>query len=116
MPYAGPYLWSIGIDQQTANAYLYRFDQTILDLQLIAALGDIGLDPVSDPGSGYRVNFGALYASADGFLYGSENLSGRIYRFSVQAPYEWQYLVDGPGTTQNDGARCIDNTDAIGNY
>lgn len=116
VPYAGPYLWSIGIDQPTAFAYIYRFDQTTLDLQVIAALGNIGLVPVADPASGFRTNFGAMYASADGFLYGSENLSGRIYRFQVQPPYAWQYLVDGPQTAQNDGARCIDNVEAIGSY
>lgn len=116
VPYAGSYLWSIGIDQPTANAYLYRFDQYNLDLQIIASLGDIGLTPVADPASGYRTNFGAIYASADGFLYGSENLSGRIYRFQVQPPYSWTFLAQGPGTVQNDGARCIDNTELIGTY
>ena len=106
----------MGIDQATAFAYLYRFDQTTLTLQVVANFGDIGLTPVVDTASGYRTNFGAVYASADGFLYGSENLSGRIYRFTVTAPYGWQYLSLGPGTTQNDGARCIDNTEPITPY
>ncbi|KAI7136087.1 hypothetical protein KC324_g16670, partial [Hortaea werneckii] len=117
VPGAGSYLWSVGIDQPTANAYLYRFDQATLTSVIVASFGDIGLaDFRPDPASGYRLNFGAVYASADGYLYGSENISGNIYRFTVTAPYNWQFLVRGPGTVQNDGARCIDNTEAIGTY
>ncbi|KAI7159185.1 hypothetical protein KC324_g13639, partial [Hortaea werneckii] len=117
VPGAGSYLWSVGIDQPTANAYLYRFDQATLTSTIVASFGDIGLaDFRPDPASGYRLNFGAVYASADGYLYGSENLSGIIYRFTVTEPYNWQFLVRGPGTVQNDGARCIDNTEAIGTY
>ncbi|GAB1741026.1 hypothetical protein NU219Hw_g6278t1 [Hortaea werneckii] len=117
VPGAGSYLWSVGIDQPTANAYLYRFDQATLTSIIVASFGDIGLaDFRPDPASGYRLNFGAVYASADGYLYGSENISGNIYRFTVTAPYNWQFLVRGPGTVQNDGARCIDNTEAIGTY
>ncbi|KAI6816964.1 hypothetical protein KC365_g17055 [Hortaea werneckii] len=117
VPGAGSYLWSVGIDQPTANAYLYRFDQATLTSTIVASFGDIGLaDFRPDPASGYRLNFGAVYASADGYLYGSENISGNIYRFTVAEPYNWQFLVQGPGTVQNDGARCIDNTEAIGTY
>ncbi|KAI7459907.1 hypothetical protein KC351_g17508 [Hortaea werneckii] len=117
VPGAGSYLWSVGIDQPTANAYLYRFDQATLTSIIVASFGDIGLAPfIPDPASGYRLNFGAVYASADGYLYGSENISGNVYRFTVTEPYNWQFLVRGPGTVQNDGARCIDNTEAIGTY
>ncbi|KAI7249554.1 hypothetical protein KC343_g2282 [Hortaea werneckii] len=117
VPGAGSYLWSVGIDQPTGYAYLYRFDQATLTSIIVASFGDIGLTGwIPDPASGYRLNFGAVYASADGFLYGSENISGNIYRFTVTEPYNWQFLVQGPGTVQNDGARCIDNTEAIGTY
>ncbi|KAI7365407.1 hypothetical protein KC354_g4930 [Hortaea werneckii] len=117
VPGAGSYLWSVGVDQPTGYAYLYRFDQATLTSIIVASFGDIGLTGwIPDPASGYRLNFGAMYASADGFLYGSENISGNIYRFTVTEPYNWQFLVQGPGTVQNDGARCIDNTEAIGTY
>ncbi|KAF7186009.1 hypothetical protein HII31_12672 [Pseudocercospora fuligena] len=115
VPYAGDdYLWGVGIDQTTKFAYLYRFTKSTLTLDNVFSYGDIGI--TNDRQGNNRVNFGAVYASADGYLYGAENLSGRMYRFTVTAPYGWQYLGVGSSTTQNDGARCIDNTEAIGTY
>lgn len=114
VPYSGQYLWGVGLDQTTAEAYLYRFEQSTLNLQVVHFFGDIGLTPTGD--LSFRINFGAVYASANGFLYGSENVSGRIYRFTVVPPYTWAFLASGPPTNRNDGARCIDNVEAIGTY
>ncbi|KXS93566.1 hypothetical protein AC578_12 [Pseudocercospora eumusae] len=115
VPYAGDdYLWGVGIDQTTKFAYLYRFTKSTLTLDNVFSFGDIGI--TNNREGNNRVNFGAVYASPDGYLYGAENLSGRMYRFQVTAPYGWRYLGVGSRTFQNDGARCIDNTEAIGAY
>lgn len=53
-------------------------------------------------------NWGAVYASDDGFLYGSENGSGEIWRFSLPANGTTAVKVaDGIKASANDGARCI---------
>lgn len=46
---------------------------------------------------------GAVYASSDGLLYGSENNSGRIFRFNTTA-LTATALASGPVTSVNDGA------------
>lgn len=118
VPYAGnDYLWGVGIDNNngTANyAYLYRFTKSTRTFQIVYNYGDLGIRNTASNGN--RVNFGAVYASPDGYLYGAENLSGRTYRFTVTPPYGAEYLGVGSTTLQNDGARCIDNTEPIGNY
>ncbi|GKU18142.1 unnamed protein product [Fusarium langsethiae] len=54
--------------------------------------------------------WGALYASGDGSLYGSENTSGQIFQFPV-APTVGspRFIATGPVSSWNDGARCIDS-------
>lgn len=44
-----------------------------------------------------------MYASSDGLLYGSENNSGRIFRFNVTG-LTATGLANGPVTSVNDGA------------
>ena len=51
--------------------------------------------------------FGAVYATADGYLYGSEGYSGQIWKFSVQLPLTATLVSQGPTASSNDGARCI---------
>ena len=58
--------------------------------------------------------FGAVYATADGYLFGSEGYSGQIWKFSVQLPLTAILISQGPTSASNDGARCIDNTARIG--
>ncbi|KAI5361415.1 Putative extracellular membrane protein, CFEM [Septoria linicola] len=111
VPGGGDYLWAVGVDRtgngqttSTGFAYLYRFTQATLALDIVYAYGNIGVRPDND-----LVNFGAVYASSEpGVLYGSENNSGNIYRFTVLPPYTWAIIASGPTTEQNDGARCID--------
>lgn len=65
----------------------------------------------SQVGAGYGALFssdgaiGSVYVSADGSLYGTENIGGKIYKFSldgVTANFVAQGSVGGIG----DGARC----------
>ncbi|KAK6719586.1 hypothetical protein SNK05_002717 [Fusarium graminearum] len=50
--------------------------------------------------------WGAVYAVGPMLIYASENTSGVIYRFNL-ATYEKSLVVQGPKTSTNDGARCI---------
>ncbi len=54
--------------------------------------------------------WGALSASSDGYLYGSENTSGEIWRFPV-APRTGKAVrvAVGPAVTDNDGAHSINS-------
>ena len=109
VPGAGSYLWGVGVDRPNGSAWLYRFDQRTLALDLIGTYGAIGI-----PANNNLVNFGAVWSSTDGYLYGTENFSGQIYRFTVTPGNLVATLISyAPSTSQNDGARCIDNTEPI---
>ena len=109
VPGAGPYLWGVGVDRTLGVAWLYRFDQTNLALDLIGNYGVIDI-----PTNQALVNFGAVYSSIDGFLYGVENFSGNIFRFTVTPGNLVAELIStAPRTEQNGGARCIDNAEPI---
>ncbi|KAI1846556.1 hypothetical protein JX266_007453 [Neoarthrinium moseri] len=108
VPGAGNYLWALGYDSPAINStFLQRFDRASKSWTVVANLGNIG-------GSN-RNAFGAVYASDDGYLYGSENFSGGIYRFNippngtVTAGFNATYtkIANGPTSLSNDGARCI---------
>lgn len=55
--------------------------------------------------------WGALYSAGNGFLYASENNSGDIWRFPVLAGGAPQFVVEGPESSNNDGARCVNAPD-----
>ena len=56
--------------------------------------------------------FGAVYSAGNGVLYASENNSGEIWRFDVLGGDVSPTLVtEGPSSTNNDGARCIEAPD-----
>ena len=57
--------------------------------------------------------FGALYAASGDSMYGSENVSGEIWRFPVSGA-DPQLVADGPASDQNDGARCALAADPTG--
>lgn len=61
----------------------------------------------ANPGTG-KAEWGAMYATSDGFLYATENNSGRIYRFNVanRNATNFESLTQGPQGGSNDGARC----------
>lgn len=71
-------------------------------------LDDQTIDEVADLGSfAGTETLGAMYADADGFLYGSANTSGQIHRVPMTAPHTREFFVTGPASGSNDGARCV---------
>ena len=87
-------LYTIARDPSTGNTRLYRFDRAN---KLFENLGTLGVAP--SPG------YGAIYADADGFIYGSLNTGGVIHRVEVDTATRERFAT-GPESTSNDGARC----------
>ncbi|GAB3751084.1 DUF7927 domain-containing protein [Microlunatus parietis] len=87
-------LWSIGIEG--SNAVLVKFDRATRQKSVAANLGVLGGN-----------TFGAVYADPNGFLYGSDNVTGQIFRVDVAAGTA-QKFSDGPSSGTNDGARCAE--------
>lgn len=108
VPGGGNYLYGLGYDQQSAgdlHTYLQRFDRTTKTWSVIADLGNV-------IASG-KNRWGAAYSSEDGYLYGSENGSGQIWKFNIPPNGDNSsfvptstFLAAGPTAGQNDGARC----------
>ncbi|RYO84344.1 hypothetical protein DL766_002697 [Monosporascus sp. MC13-8B] len=51
--------------------------------------------------------WGALYGSDDGALFGSENDAGHIYKFMLSPPYTATFASNFKTSSFNDGARCV---------
>lgn len=115
IPKKGNFLWSLGYDSNNrkdtggSNTYLMKFDRSLKTWTEVIKFGDI-----AGAGDTPRNGWGAVYASDDGFLYGSENASGEIWRFPVPnngtglpsgSPVKVSNGPASPGG--NDGARCI---------
>ncbi|KAK8130298.1 hypothetical protein PG999_002678 [Apiospora kogelbergensis] len=80
------------------NTYLQRFDRNTKTWTLFTDFGNIA----------GKNTWGAVYASDDGFLYGSENNSGEIWKFPLPANGTTAVKIsNGPAASSNDGARCI---------
>lgn len=107
VPGRGNFLWGLGYASANPNAtHLMQFNRTSGAWNNLANLGDIAGISTSA-----RNAWGAVYASDDGFLFGSENNSGHIYKFSL-VPVNGAYpapvkISNGPTSSGNDGARCI---------
>ncbi|KAK8006330.1 hypothetical protein PG991_012627 [Apiospora marii] len=102
VPGGGNYLWGLAYNTggltPNANTYLQRFDRTARTWSVFTDFGNIA----------GKNQWGAVYASDDGFLYGSENNSGQIWKFPLPANGTTAVKVsNGPSATSNDGARCI---------
>ncbi|ROV95646.1 hypothetical protein VSDG_05286 [Cytospora chrysosperma] len=97
-PGGGNALWSIGTKSSFLGATLLRFD---LDNQTWSTSTFYGrLGPTSDV-------FGALYTAEGGYLYGSENNSGYIFKFPLPGYGTVATKIsEGPKSGSNDGARC----------
>lgn len=107
VPGRGNFLWGLGFNNggdAPCNTYLLQFNRTSTTWTTVHNFGDV------TGSSSKRNQWGAVYASDDGYLFGSENNSGHIYRFSfpvngvVAQP---EKISNGPPTSSNDGARCI---------
>ncbi|KAH7325636.1 hypothetical protein B0I35DRAFT_405002 [Stachybotrys elegans] len=56
--------------------------------------------------NGSATGFGAIVATSDGFVYGSDNATGQLYRFSVLDTTVAGLAGLGPASGSNDGTRC----------
>ncbi|KAH7004173.1 hypothetical protein EDB82DRAFT_486248 [Fusarium venenatum] len=93
----GNYLYGLQSAMTTnSKTAVARFS---LDTQKWETLQDLGFIAGTN-------TWGAVYAVGPMLIYASENTSGVIYRFNL-ATYEKSLVVQGPKTSQNDGARCI---------
>jgi len=106
IPGGGDYLWGLASDLGLTSTLLVRFSRSARQWETVRGFG---------PVAGAQT-WGAVYASADGFLYGSENASGEIWRFPLTGglfPPPAQKISNGPTSSSNDGARCIDSTNPV---
>ncbi|GAM83803.1 hypothetical protein ANO11243_017930 [Dothideomycetidae sp. 11243] len=94
LPSEGEYLWSI-LNSNTTTS-LVRWDLSLHTWTTVQNYAHI---------DGTNA-FGALYASGNGTLYGSENTSGDLWAIPIPSGTP-QKVMGGTPTSQNDGARCV---------
>ncbi|KAI6813958.1 hypothetical protein KC342_g16607 [Hortaea werneckii] len=104
LPGAGNYLWSL--NQYNSLTYLIRFDRSSKQMSVIGNYGNIAANAV----------WGAMYAGDGGRMFASDNTGGQIWSFQVRnsgiSRSDAQLISQGPSTSSNDGARCL-NAGAI---
>ncbi|KAF7196048.1 hypothetical protein HII31_02674 [Pseudocercospora fuligena] len=104
VPTAGNNLFAPWSDSAGVT-YLYYFS---LDTYTWAQVGVLSQNTVAN------AKWNAVWASNDGFLYGSEGNTGQIWKFTIRGGLAAQRIVTGPPSSLADGARCYTNTTAIG--
>ncbi|KAI1494891.1 hypothetical protein F5X96DRAFT_692256 [Biscogniauxia mediterranea] len=98
VPGGGDALYGLGHDAFYSRTTLMRFDRAAHTWTALTDFGDIA----------GRNAWGAVYASDDGYLYGSEDTTGQIWRFPLPARGTRAVRIShGPASASNDGARCI---------
>ncbi|RYP51161.1 hypothetical protein DL768_003429 [Monosporascus sp. mg162] len=103
VPNTGNVLWTVAqrstlVGTTTSfSSVLMSWDRTTRSWSEVAILGNIV----------GRNQWGALYASDDGAMYGSENNAGHIYKFAVTPPYTVTFASNFKTSSFNDGARCV---------
>lgn len=110
-------LWRIMDD--SGNGRLWSFDRTTKEWT-----NHTPVTPIGGTGfSGGELVMGAFYADPDGFLYGSSNTTGNVWRVDVgSSPLTAGLVGAGDPSSSNDGARCalapipIDFGDAPSSY
>lgn len=99
VPGGGNYLYAISSDSN-GNGFLQRFDRTAKTWAQVST-GYGAIYPS-------QATVGACYAGTDGFLYASDNTSGRIHKFNLDGKTAVLQQT-GPKASGNDGAHCILN-------
>lgn len=110
-------LWRIMDD--AGSGRLWSFDRTTKEWT-----NHTPTTPIAGTGfSGTELLMGAFYADPDGYLYGSSNTTGNVWRVNVNStPYTAELVGPGDPSSSNDGARCalapvpIDFGDAPSTY
>jgi hypothetical protein len=104
VPGGGNFLYALGNDLLMTNTFLMSWDLSAKTWQVLVNFNNVA-------GKGLLLNrnsWGAVYASSDGYLYGSENNSGEIWKFPLPSVGTTPTKVStGPASSNNDGARCI---------
>ncbi|KAG7103131.1 hypothetical protein HYQ44_017219 [Verticillium longisporum] len=103
VPGGGNFLWAIGT-AAGGRTVLMQFSRSTKRWTQVRDFGNIvGGTLLNQP------VWGAVYASANGFLYGTENLTGQVWRFPVlSSTATATSVVTGSPATLNDGARCLE--------
>lgn len=103
-----PRQWAVGSDAATGYTnVLYRFDTTLHTFSASLSLGVL---------TGEASAFGATWGTPNGYIYGEDNYSGRIYKFYLPAlngilPVTYStYQSEGSIDNYSDGARCVNAT------
>ncbi|KAJ0119553.1 hypothetical protein J7T55_013756 [Diaporthe amygdali] len=84
------------------NTHLLQWDMTTKNFTQLVTYPDFA------GGGNGTASWGAMYSTNDGFLYATENTSGRIYKFDISNPNAsgYTFVSQGPAGSANDGARC----------
>ncbi|EME80467.1 uncharacterized protein MYCFIDRAFT_212063 [Pseudocercospora fijiensis CIRAD86] len=106
VPGAGQNLFAPFSDSTGATT-LYSFSLSTLSWATVGNVGAFGTTVAN-------AKWNAVWASNDGFLYGSEGNTGQIWKFTIRNGIGSQFIVTGPPSQLADGARCWSNTTAIG--
>ena len=107
------FLYRTPMNTTTGRLHLFRYNRATGVQTNLGAIAGIAADAT--------ILVGANYSDAAGFVYGSDNTSGRIFRINTTA-IAGALLSTGPLSGTNDGARCfnapvpIDFGDAPNSY
>ncbi len=94
-------LYSLGRMTPATDTVLLRFDTATGTLHNEGSLGTL----TAPDGVIASNGFGAVYADASGYIYGSNNQTGQIWRVDPAAG-DADFFSYGPPSALNDGARC----------
>ncbi|WP_157802647.1 DUF7927 domain-containing protein [Sediminihabitans luteus] len=106
-------LYSVGYNtnQNPRTTVLFSLDPSTgtASTQVVAPYGIItapdGVNPSNSAGIGAQ--WGATYMDDAGYMYASNNGTGQIWRFNLNAPAQPPtFFSYGPASTGNDGSRC----------
>ena len=92
------FLYRTPTNATTGRLHLFRYDRASGVQTNLGAIAGIAADAT--------VATGANYSDAAGFVYGSDNTSGRIFRVNTTT-IAGSVLSTGPLSGTNDGARCF---------
>jgi hypothetical protein len=97
-PSSPGYMYSIGTKPNGAMS-LIRWSTSTHEWETVASgYGDLGVTPTT---------FGAMMGTSDGIIYGLDNGSGRVFRFSVLNTNVAGLAGQGTASSRNEGARCF---------
>lgn len=102
------HLFSLGgqNSSNTFSSYLLSFNTlTLTWSQVVQYSNSSG----STGGTAGLAAWGAIYSTDDGYLYGTENNSGGIFKGKIVTPTaaDFSFVAQGPIGSSNDGARCL---------